>query len=289
MKLVALLSWYEEAPEWLAATVASLSPFVDHLVAVDGAYLLFPSALERPRSGTEQSRAIVEVSDALGIGVTLYRPNEAFAGNEVEKRNLLFDLARCGTTEDDWWLHIDGDERVVRWPADLKERLAATELDVASITFEQRHVNQPNPINGQSVPHLNPLPRRSSFGGHRVLTRALRDLRVEGVHYHYVAGGSFGDDRAGAPARYLRAEASHPYLAEALPLEDLVVEHLHDFRQTARNIDAASYYERRDRMVVERTHRVMIRSREGGFTEPTRPRPPQPEPDYEHKGARWSR
>lgn len=265
MKLAALLSWYEESPEWLAATVASLAPHVDHLVAVDGAYLLFPGALDRPRSGTEQARALLEVADALGIGLTLHRPQEAFEGNEVEKRNLLFDLARTVTDEDDWWLHIDADERVTRWPGDVKQRLEASELDVATVTFQQRHVRHPAAIG--SAPLHSPMPMQSSFGGHRVLTRALRDLHVSGMHWHYVTGG-FGTDE---PPRYLRAEASHPLLVEALDLDDLRIEHLHDFRQKSRNDAASSYYRRRDQVVAERTHRVVIEGIDGEWTEPTRP------------------
>ena len=85
MRLVAILNFYEESSQWLAALVASLQKAnVDHIVAVDGAYALFPDAMTRPRSGPEQPQAIIECAHTLGIGCTIHRTRSAWGGNEVE-------------------------------------------------------------------------------------------------------------------------------------------------------------------------------------------------------------
>jgi hypothetical protein len=43
-KIWGLLSWYDESPSWLAEAVASFAPMLDGLIAVDGAYALYPDA-----------------------------------------------------------------------------------------------------------------------------------------------------------------------------------------------------------------------------------------------------
>ena len=92
MKLIAILCWYDERPSWLAGVTASLARLqVAHLVAVDGAYGLYPKG--HGCSGTEQQQTIVETCRAAGIGTTVHTPPEPWFGNEVEKRNLAFQLA----------------------------------------------------------------------------------------------------------------------------------------------------------------------------------------------------
>jgi len=70
VKLVALLTWYDE-PSWcLTELVASLAAAgIDHLVAVDGAYMLYP--LARPQSPGEQAQAILAAAQGASVGVSL--------------------------------------------------------------------------------------------------------------------------------------------------------------------------------------------------------------------------
>lgn len=60
MSVIAVLTWYEETTKSLIAAVSSASTFVDHLVAVDGAYHAFPEA--RRGSGPEQQEQILSLA-----------------------------------------------------------------------------------------------------------------------------------------------------------------------------------------------------------------------------------
>lgn len=245
MKLVAMLCWYEEDPNWLAALVASLHKAgVSHLVACDGAYMLFPDAGERPRSGCEQAAAITETAHMLDIGVTVHRPIGPWRGNEVAKRNHLLNLALMETDPDDWLLQLDADETVTHAPYDLHRRLEQTEHDVAGVYFYQRNVTPP-PTVENSVPKFNPLTMEEGFLGHRILFRARRDLRIEHAHYQYTIGPS-------SRPRYLRGVDDWYDLEPALSIPELKVEHRHNHRQPARNEAAAEYYELRALHMVER-------------------------------------
>jgi hypothetical protein len=165
MKLIGLMAWFDEQPDRLAATVSSLG-FLDHLVAIDGCYFLFPESLKRYRSPQEQLNAIVGTAYGLGIGLTLHVPDEPFAGNEVEKRNLMFKLAQQIGTEEDWLLIVDSDEVVTKATPDLKDKLAGTDLNVATYLLKEPDCN--NYVRG--------------------LMRCLPDLRVEDSHYGYRHG-----------------------------------------------------------------------------------------------------
>jgi hypothetical protein len=107
------LSWFDERPAWLAELVASLSRVgVAHVVAVDGAYGLFPRAAGA--SPSEQAQTVVATAEALGMGVTLHVPPHPWVGNEVEKRSFMFRLAHLvAEPEVDWLFVIDGDELVI--------------------------------------------------------------------------------------------------------------------------------------------------------------------------------
>lgn len=129
MKIVLLLSWYDESPAWLSTVVTGFGRVCDEVVAVDGAYQFYPDA--RPRSHPEQAEAIQQAAEAAGIGCTIHRPREPFTGNEVEKRNLTLRLA--ATVDPDWVLVADGDYHVVSCdPAGVRGALANTDLNVAT-------------------------------------------------------------------------------------------------------------------------------------------------------------
>lgn len=232
MRLVAILNWYEESPQFLSALVASLTKAnVEHIVCCDGAYQLFPDGVTRPRSGPEQVAAIVESAHVLNIGVTVHRPKTAWRGNEVAKRNHLVRLALQETEETDWLLQLDADELIVHAPPDLAQRLEQAQEDVAGVYFFQRNVRNLEPDN--NVPKFDPETMISGFYGHRILFRADRTLRIEGAHYGYVIGRD----------TWLRG-VEHPE-APCLWLNDFKVEHRHNYRLPSRNIAATEYYEMR--------------------------------------------
>lgn len=133
MNLVLLLSWYDEEPSWLAAVVAGFGRFCDTIVAVDGAYLLYPMA--RARSHPAQAEAILSAAEAGGVACTVHRPREPFEGNEVEKRNLT--LALAAAHQPDWVIAADADYHVTMCdPEGIRGALASTDLNLASYELE---------------------------------------------------------------------------------------------------------------------------------------------------------
>lgn len=233
MKIVALLSFFDELPSFLAATVASCGRLCDHVVAVDGAYELFPQA--RPSSGAACHEAIVAAAEAAGLGLTLWVPTEPWVGNEVAKRNFAFHLGRqVAQSDEDWFLVIDGDEVIADVPADARAKLAATPRDVAkyglSETFDLGRAQRDHE-SLRWVPHRQVQHVRGLF-------RNLPGLQVVGTHYRYVAErfGELVDLRE---------------TGDVCDLRHLRIEHRRDRRPDARNDAAREYYRTRDAAGVE--------------------------------------
>jgi len=236
-RIIGLLSWYEESAVWLAATVASAAKCCDHLVAVDGAYFLYPEG--RNRSSSEQAAIITDVATANGMGVTIHTPAQKWEGNEVEKRSFMFALAETIADPDDWYLVLDADEVILEIPSDFKQRLAATELDAGEVTFWEHQ-----------DPHqdlkLAVAARQFEWSGHhrypiRTLFRAIPGLKVETNHYTYVT----------PDGRLLWGNESATQQVEALDCQDLVIEHRTHLRDLARRASARNYYKARDAAGIE--------------------------------------
>jgi hypothetical protein len=178
MKLYGLISWYDEAPSWLSACVASLAKVgCDHIVALDGAYAFYPEG--KPRSGPEQAEAIYRTAEGAGMGCTIHAPSEVWLGNEVEKRSKLFEIAEViSEPHVDWWFVMDADQVVVDPdPSTLKPRLEATDLDVAETMFEERMDPYATKLKAETArkTHWN---RTTQFTV-RNLFRALPQLRLD--------------------------------------------------------------------------------------------------------------
>ena len=210
MKIVGLLSWYDEPAAWLRQTVAAAGHLCDHVVALDGAYALFPGGAAY--SPPEQTQAILDGANFAGIGCTVVQSATVWEGNQIEKRNMLFRLGSCVTERDDWFLVLDADDLVVAVPADARERLARASEDVAVYTF-----------GGERY--------------HRGLFRAYPSLRVEDAHYHYLA------ERDGRTIHLRGNDAVHE-LEPFLNLTDLRVRHRKSERSPQRAAAAAEYHRR---------------------------------------------
>lgn len=128
MRLVALLNWYDERPEWLVELVGGIAAAgVNHLVAVDGAYALYPYG--RARSNSDEAHALVGACAGVGIGLTLHQPEHVWLGNECEKRTAMFELGhRVAQPGTDWFWVCDGDE-IVTEARTLREQLASAKHD----------------------------------------------------------------------------------------------------------------------------------------------------------------
>lgn len=217
MRVIGLLSWYEEPVSWLAACVASAAQLCDHLVAVDGPYALFPGAAHTPASGSEQADVIAHTAAGAGMGCTIHAPRRPWLGGEVGKRDFMF---RLGLTfaepGEDWFLRIDADEVLTEVPPDTRGRLAATDRDVAEVTLWAR----------------GDVDTRDTL---RVLFRALPGIGVQQAHYLVTAPGT---DRTrvlcGDPAKH-RAEP-------ALDLWDVRLEHRNGQRSQVRQALKGQYY-----------------------------------------------
>lgn len=137
MKIIGLLSFYDESPSWLATVVAGMGRFCDAVVAVDGGYKLFPGA--RPRSMPDQGEAIVLAAEAADLGLILHKPKDIWHGNEIQKRNQT--LALAGTICEpgiDWLVVFDSDMHLMKCnPEALRWDLENTRFHVATMTVQE--------------------------------------------------------------------------------------------------------------------------------------------------------
>lgn len=132
MKVIGLLSWFDEPCAGLLANLESMARAgVDHIVAVDGRYALYPA--DHNVSEANEYAAIILACRELGMGCTIHQPSGPWEGGEVEKRTHLFALGWTVAEPGDWFWVQDADQVVMRVPDDFKERLAATEHDVAEV------------------------------------------------------------------------------------------------------------------------------------------------------------
>jgi hypothetical protein len=254
VRVVGLLSWYDESPSWLASAVASFAPYLDHLIAIDGAYAAYPGG--RPRSELGQAETILRTADAAGLGVTIVEPRDVFYGNEVEKRSLLFRYGLVEATPyEDWFVVFDGDEVLSKAPADLRTRLAYIREDAAEVTLWSRE-NW-----GEVVPDVAsaiPLPGESR-GSLRMFFRALPNLRVHGRHDVYVG------ERDGEETILWGPDPIGP--TPAANLLDVEVEHRSTKRDAARRNAAADYYRTRDALGLEKIATRTIETVDGSYSE----------------------
>lgn len=165
MRIVAVLSWYDEPVDWLRDCVASVR-FCDHLIAVDGPYAAFPGAVEMPSSPPDQAEAI----RGAWPGSTI-RTRSAPWGGEIAKRNYLLNMAVAKGA--DWVFVIDADEVVMDVPADLGSRLSATPHHVAEATL-MYEATPGWPLQPQQV---------------RRFLRVIPGIEYQGAHSRVVAGG----------------------------------------------------------------------------------------------------
>lgn len=242
MNIIGVLSWYDESPHWLSTCVAGFGRVCDTIIAVDGAYALYPGA--RARSHPDQSEAIIHAAEAAGCGLILHRPKDVWWGNEVEKRNHTFDLARSvGVECDDWVLVFDGDYQLLQtYPDVVRQELEATDLDVATYTL----------LDGKDLlsdEAMAKVAREIDISTEwtvrtRGLYRLLPDLRYQTKHWHVRGTAADGRD----VVLFGSADREEP----ALQLEaGLVAYHRRQARAKVRNEAAEAYYVFRDEAKVE--------------------------------------
>jgi hypothetical protein len=250
LKIVGILSWYDESPTWLAAATAGFARFCDEIVAVDGAYALYPGATARSRP--DQVEAILHTCEAAGIGCTIHQPSDVWWGNELEKRNYSLQLAGLRLDEQDWLCVFDADYHVMQArPEEIRYELANTDLNVATYTILDGKDLQ---ADEWMAAYAENRPIDTQWTGRtRDLYRYSPSLRYVGTHY-CVTG------RYDGRQQWLRGyESEFQYLEPELRLEDaLVVHHRTQHRPLVRRSSADSYYKHRDASGIEQHPDVTV-------------------------------
>jgi len=228
------LIWYDEPLPALAQCVVGLkNAGVDHLVAVDGRYHLYPG--DEFLSPLDQQGGLIQVCRSLGLGVTVHVPPHEWLGNEVEKRTHLFTLGAAEAEVGDWFFVIDADVVVSKTPPDLKERLAATEHEAAFVM----------------VHDMNAAAAQRDDWPEYFMIRALfkaQPIVVKVNHYTYVSAD-------GQRLLWNAGDEDHPHgdIVPALDLRrEVEIQHRPGVRQGERQMAKAQWYATREEMGVER-------------------------------------
>ncbi len=227
MKIIAMLSHYYEDPAFLKRSVRGLARLgVDTIIAVDGAYALLPDG--KPYSSTEQIRALAFACRDRRIHLICHQPDDVWAGNEVEKRQTMLDLAFSWADDGDWLVIWDCDYKLLTcpWKFSLKDRLQATNCDVATIAFTED-------------------PRADGehdFYPMGMFLRAQRGIKMDSSHHTYLLPD-------GRRTQVLRRPVENE--ADALHMPDVKVLHDVHARDPERRARQTAYYIERDRLAVE--------------------------------------
>lgn len=216
VRVCAALAWYDETPEFLDRCVRSLAGVADEVLALDGAWRLFPCG--RPMSPPDQEEAVWAAARSIGLPVRVKVPSEVYA-SQVAKRAHLMELAadHC-----DWVLVIDADEYVADADGDaVHAALEVATENVGIVTHRNLH---------RGWTANNPDPPRA--GMNRRLYRAGTTVVV--VHSGYVR------------------EGEHLHVSDPVDLrEALTIEHDNWNRGDDRNERSREYRRARERERVE--------------------------------------
>lgn len=229
MNLIGLLAWFDEPVDDLLRCIDALArATVDRVVAMDGRYALYPA--DHDVSSPNEYAAILMACRELRVACTIHQPSGPFKGGEVQKRTALFALGLSVAESGDWFWVQDADQVVAEWPGDLKDRLSATQHDVAEVNMLDTVALRANQKDWPP------------YFAMRALFRA-QPITVGPAHCMYNAPdgtllwGYDGDHR----------------MADALDLTDVVlVEHHPDRRPHDRQHAKLMYYAERDAAMIER-------------------------------------
>lgn len=212
MRVIALLAWYNEDCRILWRCIRSLEGVADHVVAVDGAYRLYPRG--KPRSPQNQYDEIHYAAKEAGIGATIVTPEKVWKHNEVEKRSFMFEEGdKIAKADEDWFLIMDADDYVLS-VGDFRKILERTSWDVAAVKL---------------------LDKKGSGVAFRKLFRAIPGIYVEGAHYVFKSGN-----------RYLWGNTGHHKLEPCEDAQMLQIVHDPDARPEPRKDAKTEYYRVRD-------------------------------------------
>jgi hypothetical protein len=247
-RIIGIISWWDESPTWLAASIASMGRFCDHVVALDGRYALYPD--RRMQSGSAEHYAIIDAARAAGVGLTLHTAPRAF-DDEMQKRTHLFRLALLEAEPmRDWMFVLDGDEVVVESPDKLHVHdllASARERDERVLTATLWEKADPHQDSWRTELGMKlETDWRFECASPRFFL-AHHDMRVEGYHYNYV-----GEDDTGNTAELWGQDGVvRERVAWGSLCGRVVLENRNRLRALARDRDRQDYYEMRDKTGLE--------------------------------------
>jgi hypothetical protein len=219
VRLTALLAFYDEQPKDLILYVASLTQaHVDNLIAIDGAYQLYPHTTHH--SPPTQHATLAAACQQARIPLHLHIPEHAWQGNEPEKRTALFQLAHQQSDPDDWWIVLDTDELIQTAPTDMRDRLQRTDHATAEVTVCDTLALQANQPNWPAY-----------FKQRRLYRAQPIHLGHSHADYHAADGTHLGLD---------------PLTTPTLSLHDLTIWHAPQRRNQTRQQAKADYYQTRE-------------------------------------------
>ncbi len=256
LKIVGVLCWYDESPSWLANAVCGFGRVCDEIVAVDGAYSMYPGA--RPRSHPDQAEAILAAAETMGAGCTIHRPRDVFFGQEVEKRNLSLRLvAPLLTPGEDWVMVFDADYQLMLCedPAYTRTLLERTDKNVATYTILDAQDVQADAVTAEVC--LDVAIDTDWTVRDRGIFRWTDDLRYGPSHFFIT--GTYNGEQEWLRGPDLFTGESSVQAADAEHLgRNLVVVHRNSKRAKVRRDAAAGYYALRDQAGVEAISRETV-------------------------------
>jgi len=225
MKLIGLLSFFGPDKDYLADDVKDLHALgVDTIVAVDGSYSNYPGG--EARSPVDCSEILIDECRLRDVSLLLYQPNVVWAGDEVQKRQVMIDLAWSVAEHGDWFVVWDCDYKLLDSPCsrDIYRSLdeSMCQEDFATVSFTES----------------------SNDDGWHPMQMFIRaqPVTMAGNHHTYRLTD-------GRQSQILRRPVEN--MADALDLSEIKVRHRVHERDPERRKGQTEYYETRDRLGLE--------------------------------------
>jgi len=226
MRLIALLSFFAEDEQYIEGDLRDLYALgVSEVVAVDGSYSRYNGPA---RSSLSLIEKMYFLTKQLNMGLLLYQPTKPWIGDEVQKRQVMIDLAWSIAENEDWFVVWDCDYKLIDTSIDTPDwatialKLMSTEEDFATVSFTESN---------------------NDDGWHQMQMFIRAQLvTMDGNHHTYL----LADGRRG---QVLRRPV--PNMADALDLSEIKVRHRVHERDSGRRAKQTAYYEKRDRLGLE--------------------------------------